>query len=666
MSCSVGVAKLRKIGVSCLQDVLKNVYNVHIKVICKDKPFKSSLELPTFTVTNAEEIISKVKERLEYIFQDNEDGGHVSKLVEYAQNIVNATSAKCILTNLSKFYEESWSVIKAWEVENCLFVGVIPKDSNKSFFTVDSDDLTKKTYIMWDKETIGDDFILAVSRTLRRLREERRQPTPAEYIAQHLAYCEIQTGNWGRQESTRSLGIPGFRPHTQTYMSLTDPGEGHMMGTTRFAEWMEGAIVHVEHLERPRHLSREHIESYRVPSVLEFSRVRLHVGPSAPTTYFLGRPVKDSGNFEEDFLKIVNITAAAASAAFFMGAAEVKIAMERLSTSQALKYMHALRAQVQRSRKQFLSAAWNLNQELVNDFETEQPEVLTERKDIAMRAIMITSLGGFDKITWDGASDTYPSKCIMYQISFEEALTIVHEAHLKGLVTYFSAGFKFDEIQHAVYAGVDGIGIGGAQVLRFMDSDTGMHGPYTEENIPIILARRDEAANSVRGRGVNLLVRLDTMFFEGSISRSQEYLRQKLFRALLNIDEVSISELMEQLSDVVELPRENNEPFLHRAKRVVEAENPMLKDFCSKDEWDNFVSTLRPLIVARDERALVEEYDSDPWLSIRRRYRLNQCPRDSKICYYAVQSVKQMYLIMFLLEICFLTNFYIKLILISQ
>jgi hypothetical protein len=103
-------------------------------------------------------------------------------------------------------------------------------------------------------------------------------------------------------------------------------------------------------------------------------------------------------------------------------------------------------------------------------------------------SIEITVIGGFDKITWDGASDTYPSKCIMYQLTFEEALTIVHQAHLRGLITYFSAGFKFNEIQYAVYAGVDGIGIGGAQVLRYMDVETGMHGPYTEENIRVAIS----------------------------------------------------------------------------------------------------------------------------------------------------------------------------------
>jgi hypothetical protein len=67
---------------------------------------------------------------------------------------------------------------------------------------------------------------------------------------------------------------------------------------------LQGAIIHVEHLERPNHLPRENIESYRIPSIIDFARVRLHVGSSAPTTYFVGRAVKDSGNFEEDFLKV--------------------------------------------------------------------------------------------------------------------------------------------------------------------------------------------------------------------------------------------------------------------------------------------------------------------------------------------------------------------------
>jgi hypothetical protein len=48
------------------------------------------------------------------------------------------------------------------------------------------------------------------------------------------------------REATRFLGTVGFRSHSQTYVSLTDPGEGHIFGTTRHSRWMTGALVHNE------------------------------------------------------------------------------------------------------------------------------------------------------------------------------------------------------------------------------------------------------------------------------------------------------------------------------------------------------------------------------------------------------------------------------------
>lgn len=65
------------------------------------------------------------------------------------------------------------------------------------------------------------------------------------------------------------------------------------------------------------------------------------------------------------------MTASAVSNVFSLGAAECKISMEGLSTSEALSYMKALRAQVRRSKKQVLSAAWNLNQSWIDDIDDE-------------------------------------------------------------------------------------------------------------------------------------------------------------------------------------------------------------------------------------------------------------------------------------------------------
>jgi hypothetical protein len=110
-------------------------------------------------------------------------------------------------------------------------------------------------------------------------------------------------------------------------------------------------------LERPQNLSRESIESYRIPSILDFARTRLHTGSAAPNTYFVGRALKDSGEFEYDFIKVVNTTSSAATAAFQLGAAECKVAMDGLRSSQMLAYMRALAGHALRGHKQYLWVA---------------------------------------------------------------------------------------------------------------------------------------------------------------------------------------------------------------------------------------------------------------------------------------------------------------------
>ncbi|KAL3866247.1 hypothetical protein ACJMK2_043562 [Sinanodonta woodiana] len=630
--CFAGVGKLRKVALSYCQDVIQNLYNVKIKMDSRITKFKSEKELPAITALDLDGAKSQLCERLQSIFPDNGDDSY-KKFEKICTGIMEHKCVKDLIADIEAASRNAVQIIKEWGIEKENYIGVVPTDNgHESLFTVDVDTDFNKIYIHWDTQRLSVNFLVAVSRLAQALRDESRQPTSIEYLAFQFAYYSLSNGESLAHEHARCIGTPGFRPHTQTYMSLTDPGEGHVFGTTRFNDWMKGAIIHVEHLERPNNLPRENIESYRVPSIFDFAKVRLHVGPAAPTTYFVGRRIKDSGNFDEDFIKLVNITAAAATAAFFQGTAECKVSMEGMTTSQAVRYMQALRAQVQRKKKQFLSAAWNLNQTIIDDYDRIEPMELTQRMEIATRAIEITSIGGFNKITWDGASDTYPSKCIMYQLNFEEALTIVHEAHQRGLVTYFSAGFKFNEIKYAVFAGVDGIGIGGAQVLRFMDGETGMHGPYTEENIPRILASRDEAARSFRGRGVHLLARLDTMFFEGSISKRQNRLRKNLFDALRDIDEKRVESLIQDFDSVVRFSDEGNEPLLGTAKRFLSSEEPMLKKHCeSESEWKSFTKLLKSLVISKDTASLYEEYDSDPWLSMRKAYRQKQMENNNII-----------------------------------
>ena len=244
--------------------------------------------------------------------------------------IIESKRVQDIVDQLEIIGKMASEVIREWQVENELFVSVVPNYCGDGIlFEATIDNETNKLHLHWDNEILSADFLPAICGLAQYLRNHTRQPSPVEYLAFQLAYYNIAHGCQGNHTTARCLGTHGFRPYSQTYMSLTDPGDGHVIGTTRFNDWMKGTIVHVEHLERPRNLPRDKIESYRIPSIFDFARVRLHVGPNAPTTYFVGRCVKDSGDFKDDFLKLVNITAA-----FYQGAAECKVSMEGLSTSQ--------------------------------------------------------------------------------------------------------------------------------------------------------------------------------------------------------------------------------------------------------------------------------------------------------------------------------------------
>lgn len=618
----IGVCSLRRITLSLIQTLLLNLYNIQTKRKCKNALFKSEKELPFTMAANENKVRTMLQDSLEQVFGQDKNN-YSTKLSNCFDCIFQSSSPQDLLKSTFDACYICLRAVREWGVESEIIVGTVPVEGKYEYIQHCVGSRGNVLILKWDSSLLCDNFIDTITKLSQVLRDERRQPTPTEFLAFHVAYYKLSSGEAVTLKPYMCLGSPGFRPHAQTYMSLTDPGDGHVLGTTRFNEWIKGAIIHVEHLERPRHLPREKIESYRIPSLLSFSKVRLHVGPAAPTTYFVGRRMKDSGNFEEDFLKVVHLTSASASAVFYQGGAECKVAMEGLTTSQAVRYMRALREHVHRNKhRQLLSAAWNLNQTVIDDYEQDVTASLTERIDIAKRAIQITSIGGFDKVTWDGASDTYPSKCIMYQLTFEEALTIVHEAHERGLITYFSAGFKFGEIKHAVWAGVDGIGIGGAQVLRYMDNETGMHGPYMEENIPEIMRQRDNAASSVRGRGVKLLARLDTMFAEGSISKEDNETRSMLFSALLDKDEDEILRHLHNVPRVINLCEENSSPLMGMCCRLVNATQPLLKDYSSNEtEWYSFKSYLKKLLDKDDNILLEEEYDGEPWHTYRKKYK---------------------------------------------
>ncbi|THV40220.1 zinc-binding dehydrogenase [Glycomyces buryatensis] len=296
--------------------------------------------------------------------------------------------------------------------------------------------------------TGGGDFLEAIARHLADAREHGHRPTADETLAVYLAYTLINDGD-RLPIPAKPWGSPGFRD-IQTYMSVTDPGEGHLLGTTRDATYLNGVIVHVEHLERGITQSREDVEPYRIPNPPRvISRVRLHTGTIAPVSSYVGRPMFE-GSVRDSMLKTVHTTAAACSSLFGDGLTECKLAIERMTATEAVEFMSAIVGNVRRDRhRQVLSAAFNLNTPILDDrVETlrangGRPQLAADRYSIGLLGIELAAAGGFDKVTWDGTADTYPSRCVIEQLAFEQAVALVHRAHEAGLLTYFSAGFRF-------------------------------------------------------------------------------------------------------------------------------------------------------------------------------------------------------------------------------
>lgn len=200
--------------------------------------------------------------------------------------------------------------------------------------------------------------------------------------------------------------------------------------------------------------------------------------------------------------------------------------------------------------------------------------------------------------TADLRNNSYPSKCIIHQLPFEQWLYLAHRAHECGLTTYASAGFKFAQISYGVWAGIDGLGIGGAQILRHMDHNSGMHGPFTEENLDRILNVRNEAAQQARGRGAALMARLDRMFFEGSLTEAEDELRHELFKVLASADDASIETVLAQkaFDEIRAMTDDGQRPYTAWAQRLLRGcssgQTVLLQQIATPQEWDTLVTQL--------------------------------------------------------------------------
>lgn len=412
-------------------------------------------------------------------------------------------------------------------------------------------------------------------------RERSRDFTSSEMCGIWSAYTLIKKGTT-LDFAYSGLGTSGFRNGHHTLIFTTDPGDDHIRITSRSKDLMDGIAAHVEHIDRDKISSKELVEAYRLPAAVNAAKVRLHISDSTPVTAFIGRPVFENGseekdkptpNYEMDALKSVHMSASACSAMFQNGVADCKIAIERMYLKDAISFMKSVAGNVFRTHgKQTLAAAFNLNTSYYDDMyhpcvSRENCYILTDPYEIAQIAIKVAVDGGFDRVTWDGASDQIPSKPIIDQLSHEQFVTLVHTAHENGLQTYFSAGLEAEHVERCVYTAVDGLGIGTS--LHFIDSETKLMGAFNPNAIKAVLNARNRAEATIKGRGAILLAKLDRLYFEKILTDEENEKRKILFDAICKQDENKISEMIKNTAYIVSMTEDGDNTIIERGKRTL-------------------------------------------------------------------------------------------------
>ncbi len=434
--------------------------------------------------------------------------------------------------------------------------------------------------------TFDTQFVASVGLLIKKIRYAKRRPSFSESASIQTCYEVISKGTPVRTPY-RNLGTAGFRK-VQTLLFLTDPGEGHLRITCRDPEILSNpaAAVHIEHIDRESK-NREEVEPYRIPAPINVAKIRLHVGDDAPCTAYIGRPVfenscsltnhmVDSGLSEEDVaknrieyvncvkkrfvfdqLKSAHMTASSCTAMFINGVSECKIGIERMTARQAVDFLKFVLGNTFRDpHRQYLSAAFNLFTPLYDDLGTHPP-VWADRPDqICKLGIRIASEAGVQKVTWDGArSGEFPSQPVLERklepfLSHKFWVELVHEAHLKGLITYVSGGLEPIHMPRAIFAGLDGIGIG--VKLHDFSEESGLMGELDGSKMKRVLSVANQAQSSALGCAAKLLARLGRMHFEGILRPSDDAHRLQLYSLLTNFQPRSSNGLKESPTEAEE------------------------------------------------------------------------------------------------------------------
>lgn len=443
------------------------------------------------------------------------------------------------------------------------------------------------------------EFVAAVANLIAEVRRAARPLTQDEHSAVLAAYRLLDRGVQV-PSAYRSIGVSGFREH-QTCLSVANPGDGHIRVMCSSARLLSGTVIHIEHIDRDGERDREKLEPYRLPAALNAARVRLHAGVAAPCTAYVGRPVFESGR---DMLKSVHMTASACTSMFMNGIADCKVAIERMTTSEAIRFMRAVAGNAVRdATRQYLSGAFNVNLPIVDD-RAGTTITITEKFEIARLGIDLAVSGRFEKVTWDGASNVEPSIPIVEQLTYEQLIDLVHIAHEKGLETYISAGLQPIHMRTCTYIGVDGVGIGTS--LHDYNPESGLRGQLKAERVREVLDIRDAAAHEPLGRGAALLARMDRMYFEGTLPLALDSKRRSLYSLMRDRKDDYVVALVEEIGVIPGAAFSDVHPLIAQAHRVLKSLDYDPVGLHRDSEWETMVTMVRELVVAGDVAELYE------------------------------------------------------------
>ena len=348
----------------------------------------------------------------------------------------------------------------------------------------------------------------------------------------------------------------GYRDHV-TYLSLANEGPGHeaVVLAPENGDLDRGLIVHNEHIDRETKL----VAPYRYVSPVVNGKLLIRSAGDFPVTAFIGQPNFQAGGWANDKVTPSRTTAAQASAVFANGTADAKVTMDGLTASEAIEFMQRVEASVVRKDGQYLSAAFNITKPLVDDRPETlaknggNPVTITDPYEIGKLSVELTKEGGWEKVTWDGASDEIPSRPLLAhpddtvqgRLSLAQLTDIVHDAHSAGLETYISAGMRQHHMEYAVYSGVDGVGIGTSLHKRERTPDGGIKmGALDPALVRETLDVRDAAEAAVLGRGARELSRLDSDFSKGTLDAAANAKREALAAAMIAGDEATVAALL--------------------------------------------------------------------------------------------------------------------------